>query len=55
MPGSTERFEIVFEGDSRLTPAIREDAATRGFYAICAATKETDGTLRCKGADFRVR
>ena len=54
-PGSTERFELVFEGDARLTPEIRSDAARHGFYTICTPSKDADGTLRCRGADFHVR
>jgi protocatechuate 3,4-dioxygenase beta subunit len=55
LPGSTERFEIVFEGDPRLNADIRKDATPGGFYSICTARKDAEGTLRCKGADFQVR
>lgn len=53
--GRTERFELVFEGDPRLSASIREDARTRGFYAICRPAKESDGTLLCRDIEFRLR
>lgn len=52
--GAIDRFELVFEGDERLTAAIKRDAAARGEYAIC--TPKADGNaLRCEGADFYLK
>jgi protocatechuate 3,4-dioxygenase beta subunit len=44
-------FELIFEGDSRLTPEIRQRAAKHDFFILCAPSKDTHGNLRCKGAD----
>jgi len=50
-----ERFELVFEGDSRLTDAIKADARAGRFYALCAPTTATGGGKQCTGVTFRVR
>ncbi|HEY8549004.1 MAG TPA: hypothetical protein VIL35_03525 [Vicinamibacterales bacterium] len=52
--GRTERFELVFEGDPRLSQAIRQDARSRGFYQICQPTKDAQGALLCEGVEFEV-
>jgi protocatechuate 3,4-dioxygenase beta subunit len=44
-------FELIFEGDSRLTSEIRQRAAKHDFFILCAAAKDDQGNLRCKGAD----
>lgn len=48
-------FEVIFEGDSRLTPDIRDRAARHDFFILCAPATEADGALRCRGADVIVR
>lgn len=53
--GATQRYELVFEGDARLSASIRDDARTRGFYAICAPAADSAGTLHCRGVEFRLR
>jgi protocatechuate 3,4-dioxygenase beta subunit len=50
--GRTERYALVFEGDARLSGAIRDDARTRGFYRICNAAKAGDGMLLCRDVTF---
>jgi hypothetical protein len=45
----------VFEGDSRLTDAIKADARAGRFYALCAPTTATGGGTQCTGVTFRVR
>ena len=47
-------LELIFEGDSRLTPEIRGRAAKHDFFILCAPAKDADGTLRCRGADLVV-
>ena len=49
-----ERYEIVFEGDSRLSSAIRADARAGKFYALCAPTTGAGGVKQCTGVTFRV-
>lgn len=51
-PGDVQRFELVFDGDARLTPEIRTQAAARDFYAICKPTTDGDGTQRCRDANL---
>jgi protocatechuate 3,4-dioxygenase beta subunit len=46
-----QAFELIFEGDSRLTPEIRQRAAKGDFFMLCAPAKDAQGNLRCKGAD----
>lgn len=47
-------LELIFEGDSRLTPEIRARAAKHDFFILCTPAKDADGTLRCAGADVTV-
>lgn len=49
-----ERFEIVFEGDSRLTDGIRADAKAGKFYALCTPTTGAGGVKQCRDVTFRV-
>jgi protocatechuate 3,4-dioxygenase beta subunit len=51
---SVERYEIVFEGDSRMTDGIRADAKAGKFYAICAPTAGAGGVKQCRDVTFRV-
>lgn len=48
-------FELIFEGDSRLTPEIRQRAAKHDFFMLCAPAKDEKGNLRCKGADVMLK
>jgi protocatechuate 3,4-dioxygenase, beta subunit len=50
-----QAFELVFEGDSRMTMEIRERAARHDFYMLCTPDKAPDGALRCRDADVIVR
>jgi protocatechuate 3,4-dioxygenase beta subunit len=52
--GRTERYELVFEGDARLSRAIRDDARTRGFYQICTPVQAGDGVLLCRDVTFKL-
>ena len=49
-----ERYEIVFEGDSRLSDAIKADARAGKFYALCAPMTGAGGVKQCTGVTFRV-
>jgi protocatechuate 3,4-dioxygenase beta subunit len=49
-----EQFELVFEGDSRMTDGIRADAKAGRFYTICAPTT-AGGVNTCRDVVFRVR
>ena len=49
-----ERYEIVFEGDSRMTDAIKADARCRKLYALCTPTTGAGGVKRCTGVTFHV-
>src|SRR5687768_11839101 len=49
-----EPFELVFEGDSRLTDGIRADAKAGKFYTICTPVAGADGAKTCSGVTFRV-
>ena len=49
-----ERYEIVFEGDSRMTDGIRADAQAGKFYAICAPAAGAGGVKQCRDVTFRV-
>jgi protocatechuate 3,4-dioxygenase beta subunit len=54
-PGQAmEQFEVVFEGDSRLTDQIRAAAKAGKFYRLCAPSIGTDGSRSCTGLTFRV-
>ena len=50
-----EPFELVFEGDSRLTDGIRADARAGRFYAICTPAAGPGGAKICNDVAFRVR
>jgi catechol 1,2-dioxygenase len=49
-----EQFELVFEGDSRMTDSIRADAKAGKFYRLCAPVAGAGGTKTCSGVTFRV-
>ena len=49
-----EPFELVFEGDSRMTDAIRADAKAGKFYRLCTPVVGAGGTKTCAGVTFRV-
>jgi protocatechuate 3,4-dioxygenase beta subunit len=49
-----ERYEIVFEGDSRMTDAIRADARAGRSYALCTPTTGAGGVKQCSGVVFHV-
>ena len=49
-----EQFELVFEGDSRMTDQIRADAKAGKFYRICTPVAGAGGTKTCAGVTFRV-
>jgi len=54
-PGQAmEQFEVVFEGDSRLTDQIRADARAGKFYRLCTPVTDPDGSKTCTGLTFRV-
>jgi protocatechuate 3,4-dioxygenase beta subunit len=54
-PGkAVEKFEVVFEGDSRLTDAVRADARAGKFYALCTPAAGDGGAKRCTDVTFRV-
>jgi protocatechuate 3,4-dioxygenase beta subunit len=50
-----QAFELIFEGDSRLTEEIRQRAAKHDFFILCAPAKDAQGNLRCKGADVMLK
>jgi protocatechuate 3,4-dioxygenase beta subunit len=50
-----QSFELIFEGDSRLTPEIRQRAAKHDFFMLCTPAKDAQGTLRCKDADVMLK
>jgi protocatechuate 3,4-dioxygenase beta subunit len=55
-PGKAmEQFELVFDGDSRLTDSIRADAKVGKFYAICAPATGAGGVMTCTDVTFRVQ
>ena len=54
-PGKAmEQFELVFEGDSRMTDGIRADAKAGKFYTICTPAAGAGGAKPCSGVTFRV-
>ena len=54
-PGQAmEQFEVVFEGDSRMTDQIRADARAGKFYRLCTPVTGPDGSKTCTGLTFRV-
>jgi protocatechuate 3,4-dioxygenase beta subunit len=50
-----QRFELVFEGDQRLTDAIRRDAAAHGEYTLCTPAVDAAGAQSCRGADIHLK
>ena len=54
-PGrAMQQFEVVFEGDSRLTDGIRADAKAGKFYFLCTPTAGAAGSKRCSDVTFRL-
>jgi protocatechuate 3,4-dioxygenase beta subunit len=53
--GGIERFELVFEGDARMTDAIRRDAAARGEYTLCKPERDRAGVTHCRGANIYLK
>jgi protocatechuate 3,4-dioxygenase beta subunit len=54
-PGqAVEKFEVVFDGDSRMTDGIRADARAGKFYALCTPAAGAGGAKRCTDVTFRV-
>lgn len=53
--GGVERFELVFEGDARMTEAIRRDAAAKGEYTICTPERDAAGVSHCRGANIYLK
>ena len=49
-----EPFELVFEGDSRMTDAIRADAKVGKFYTLCTPATGAGGVKQCRDVTFRV-
>jgi protocatechuate 3,4-dioxygenase beta subunit len=50
-----QRFELVFEGDARLTDDIRRQAAAHGEYTLCTPVVEASGAQACRGADIHLK
>lgn len=50
-----QRYELVFEGDSRMTDAIRREAAAHGEYTLCTPIVDTAGAQTCRGADLYLK
>jgi protocatechuate 3,4-dioxygenase beta subunit len=50
-----QQFELVFEGDARMTEAIRRDAAAHGAYTLCKPVAGAGGAQTCKGADLYLK
>ena len=50
-----QRFELVFEGDARLTDAIRSQAAAHGEYTLCTPAIDAAGAQTCRGADIYLK
>lgn len=49
-----QQYEVVFEGDSRMTKAIRADAKIGKFYFLCTPTTGAGGSKKCTDVTFRV-
>jgi protocatechuate 3,4-dioxygenase beta subunit len=47
-----QRFELVFEGDARMTDDIRREAASHGEYTLCKPAVDASGAQACRGADI---
>ena len=54
-PSGVQRFELVFEGDARMTDAIRREAAAHGEYTLCKPAVEAAGAQACRGADLYLK
>ncbi len=55
-PGrAMQQYEVVFEGDSRLTGAIRADAKAGKFYFLCTPAAGPGGSKKCTDVTFRLR
>lgn len=54
-PAGVQRFELVFEGDARMTDAIRREAASRGEYTLCAPAVDASGAQTCRAADLYLK
>jgi protocatechuate 3,4-dioxygenase beta subunit len=50
-----EQFELVFEGDTRMTDSIRADAKIGKFFTICTPSTGAGGVKTCSDATFRVK
>jgi protocatechuate 3,4-dioxygenase beta subunit len=54
-PGrSMQQYEVVFEGDSRLTDSIRADAKAGKFYFLCTLSTGAAGSKKCTDVTFRL-
>jgi protocatechuate 3,4-dioxygenase beta subunit len=53
--GAMQRYEVVFEGDSRMTEGIRADAKAGKFYFLCTPTAGAGGSKRCTDVTFRLK
>ncbi len=55
-PGrAMQQYEVVFEGDSRLTDSIRADAKIGKFYFLCTPTAGAGGSKRCQDVTLQVK
>lgn len=54
-PGGVQKFELVFEGDARMTDTIRRQAAAHGEYALCTPLADPSGSQQCRGADIYLK
>jgi protocatechuate 3,4-dioxygenase beta subunit len=55
-PGKAmEPFELVFEGDSRMTDGIRADAKAGRFFVICTPATGPGGVARCADVTFTLK
>jgi protocatechuate 3,4-dioxygenase beta subunit len=50
-----QQFELVFEGDARLTDAIRRKAIAHGEYTLCTPIVAASGAQTCRGADIHLK
>ena len=53
--GAMQAYEVVFEGDSRMTDGIRADAKAGKFYFLCTPAAGAGGSKRCNDVTFRLR
>jgi len=55
-PGrAMQQFEVVFEGDSRMTDGIRADAKAGKFYVLCTPAAGAGGSKLCENVTFRLQ